>query len=297
MPREGSRRSLADGARHRARAQDEARRGAGVSGRPSTPALPPIAWLLAGLASSRRFSASPPASNWLAPSTHGRALGARARDAARAHALSAHRRFAGPPAVSPDGRSIVFAAVDPLGKRQLWIRRLDSLTPEPLPSTDDGTFPFWSPDSRSIAFFASGRLKRLDLDAGSALALCDALGGRGGAWGPQDVILFSPGVRGGLQQVSASGGTPTPVTSIEGTPFTSHRWPQILPDGRHFVYLAVQQEEGPRSERGLPRLARRAGAAAAVRDQQPGRCSRAGICCSCATRHCGRSHSIPTARR
>ena len=93
--------------------------------------------------------------------------------------------------------------MDPLGKRQIWIRRLDSLTPEVLPGTDDGTFPFWSPDSRSIAFFATGQLKRLNLDAGSALTLCEAPGGRGGSWSPRDVILFSPGVRGGLQQVPA----------------------------------------------------------------------------------------------
>ena len=90
----------------------------------------------------------------------------------------------------------------------------------------------------------SGQLKRLNLDAGSALTLCEAPGGRGGSWSPQDVILFSPGVRGGLQQVPAEGGAPSPVTSTEGTTFTSHRWPQFLPDGRHFVYLAVQQEEG-----------------------------------------------------
>jgi eukaryotic-like serine/threonine-protein kinase len=210
---------------------------------PSTPALPPIAWLLAGLAVAAILGVTA-GSNWLAPSTTG-------EPSVRALVTPPERMlyqltgdYAGPPAVSPDGRRIVFAAVDALGKRQLWIRRLDSLTPEPLPSTDDGTFPFWSPDSRSIGFFASGRLKRLDLDAGSALALCDAVGGRGGAWGPRDVILFSPGVGGGLQQISASGGTPTPVTSIEGTPYTSHRWPQILPDGRHFVYLAVRQEEG-----------------------------------------------------
>jgi Tol biopolymer transport system component len=213
-----------------------------VADRPS-PSLPPIAWLLTGLAIAAIVGVSA-VSNWLSPSpVPDRSVRALVNPPERMlYQLTGD--FAGPPAVSPDGRSIVFAAVDALGKRQLWIRRLDSLTPEPLPSTEDATFPFWSPDSRSVAFFAAGKLKRLDMDAGSALTLCDALGGRGGSWGPRDAILFSPGVRGGLQQVSASGGTPTPVTSIEGTPYTSHRWPQILPDGRHFLYLAVRQEEG-----------------------------------------------------
>src|SRR4029078_8312530 len=120
----------------------------------------------------------------------------------------------------------------------------DTLTPEVLPGTEDGTFPFWSPDSRSIAFFANGQVKRLNLDAGSALTLGEARGGRGGSWSPQGVILFSPGVRGGLQQVPAECGAPSPVAPHDGTPFTSHRWPQFLPDGRHFLYLAVQQAEG-----------------------------------------------------
>ncbi len=205
--------------------------------------VPPFAWLFVGLVAAAVLGVTA-ASNWLTPAKTS-ALSVRALMPPPDRMLfQLTGDFAGPPAISPDGKSIVFAAVDPLGKRQLWIRHLDSLTPEPLPSTEDATFPFWSPDNRAVAFFAAGKLRRLDLDAGSALALCDALGGRGGSWGPNDTIVFSPGLRGGLQQVAASGGSPTPVTSIDGTPYTSHRWPQILPDGRHFVYLAVQQEQG-----------------------------------------------------
>ena len=152
--------------------------------------------------------------------------------------------FAGPPVVAPDGTSVVFAAIDPLGKRQLWLRRLDSLAPTPLPGTDNGTFPFWAPDSRAVGFFADDKLKRIDLNAGSALTLCDAPSGRGGTWSAQGVILFTPSVLGGLQQVPAGGGSPTEVTTTAGTPYTSHRWPQFLPDGRHFLYLGVQQEDG-----------------------------------------------------
>src|SRR6185503_186208 len=122
------------------------------------PSLPPIGWLLAGLALAAIIAVTA-VSGWLSPSTTSD-LSVRALVTPPDRMLyQLTGDFAGPPAVSPDGRSIVFAAVDALGKRQLWIRRLDSLTPEPLPSTDDGTFPFWSPDSRSIAFFAAGRLK------------------------------------------------------------------------------------------------------------------------------------------
>jgi Tol biopolymer transport system component len=205
--------------------------------------VPPIAWLLAGLV-VLGIAGSGLLTNFLRRSAPA-PVAVRATIAPPEHMLfQLTGDFGGPPAVAPDGRSVAFAAVDPLGKRQIWIRRLDTLTPEVLPGTDDGTFPFWSPDSRSIAFFAGGQLKRLNLDAGSALTLSEAPGGRGGSWSPQGVILFSPGVRGGLQQVPAEGGAPSPVTSTEGTTFTSHRWPQFLPDGRHFVYLAAQQEEG-----------------------------------------------------
>jgi Tol biopolymer transport system component len=205
--------------------------------------MPPIAWLLAGLVLLGIAGASLLTSYLRRTTPPSPAV--RATIAPPEHMLfQLTGDFGGPPVVAPDGRSVAFGAVDPLGRRQIWIRRLDALIPELLPGTDDGMFPFWAPDSRAIAFFANGQLKRLNLDAASALTLCDAPGGRGGTWNGQGVILFSPGVRGGLQQVPADGGAPTPVTSTEGTTFTSHRWPQFLPDGRHFVYLAVQQEEG-----------------------------------------------------
>ncbi len=152
--------------------------------------------------------------------------------------------FAGPPMMSPDGSAIVFAAIDALGKRQLWLRRLDSLTAELLPGTENATFPFWAPDNRAVGFFADGKLKRIDMNAGSALTLCDAPSGRGGTWSAQGAILFTPSVQGGLQQVADGGGSPTEVTSTGGTSYTSHRWAQFLPDGRHFIFLAVQQQDG-----------------------------------------------------
>ena len=152
--------------------------------------------------------------------------------------------FAGPPVVSPDGTMVVYSAIDASGRRQLWLRRFSTLAADAVPGTDNGTFPFWSPDSRAIGFFADAKLKRIDLNAGSALTLCEAPSGRGGSWNAQGTILFAPSVQGGLQQVSAGGGSPTVVTTTEGTPYTSHRWAQFLPDGRHFLYLAVLQQEG-----------------------------------------------------
>jgi len=201
--------------------------------------LPPIGWMLAALVGLALVAASL-LSAYLRSTSAG-AVPVRALIAAPEHMLfQLTGDFGGPPAISPDGRSLVFAAVDPLGKRLLWIRHLEEITPEPLTGSEDATFPFWSPDGRSVGFFANGKLKRLDLDGGSALTLCDAAGGRGGSWSAQNVIVFAPGVRGGLQQVSASGGSPIEITSTDGTPFTSHRWPQILPDGQHFIYLAAE---------------------------------------------------------
>ena len=116
--------------------------------------------------------------------------------------------YAGPPAVSPDGTRWCLPPSTRVGRRQLWLRRLDSLAAVPLPATENATFPFWAPDSRSVGFFADSKLKRIDLNAGSALTLCDAPSGRGGCWNAQGVILFTPSVLGGLQQVTAGGGSP-----------------------------------------------------------------------------------------
>ena len=143
----------------------------------------------------------------------------------------------GPPVISPDGQHIVFSArVD--GKKELFMRSLDKLTPLPIAGTEDATFPFWSPDSRSIAFFADGKLKRTDIAGGAALTICDAPVGRGGSWSTNGTMVFSPQFTEALFQVPSTGGTPTPVTKLSDG-YTTHRWPWFLPDGRHFLYLAA----------------------------------------------------------
>jgi hypothetical protein len=143
------------------------------------------------------------------------------------------------PAVSPDGRRLAITLKNGDGKNGLWIRDLDSLSARLLPGTDDAILPFWSPDSRTVAFFAGGKLKRIDVAGGPALTLCDAPIGRGGTWSQNVIIVFGPNVLGPLVRVPAAGGTPAPVTELDkGSGETVHSWPWFLPDGRHFLYLA-----------------------------------------------------------
>ncbi len=143
----------------------------------------------------------------------------------------------GPPEISPDGTRLVFSAkLD--GKALLYLRSIGKLSLDPLPGTEDAVFPFWSPDSRSIAFFAGGKLKRVDIAGGPAVIVCDAPLGRGGAWGSSGIILFAPHFNSPLFQVPASGGTPVAATRLDAK-FTTHRWPNFMPDGQHFVYLAA----------------------------------------------------------
>jgi len=136
--------------------------------------------------------------------------------------------------LSPDGRYVVMsAAVN--GKRQLWLRQLDALQAQPMPTTDEAAYPFWSPDSRYIGFFAQGKLKKIAASGGPAQSLCDAPTGRGGTWNRDDVIVFSPtNGASGLQRVPAAGGVPADVTRRKD----QYRYPVFLPDGRHFLYTA-----------------------------------------------------------
>jgi hypothetical protein len=141
----------------------------------------------------------------------------------------------GGPVLSPDGTRLVFPARDP--SDTLWVRPLDSLSAQRFEGTEDAAFPFWSPDSRTIGFFAGGKLRRIDASGGPAQTICDAPNGRGGAWSELDVIVFAPDVYSGLSRVPAAGGIPAQIThpSPAQADFT-HRWPTFLLDARHFLY-------------------------------------------------------------
>ena len=149
---------------------------------------------------------------------------------------------AGPPVLSPDGTAVAFTATRTDGSTAIWVRPMDALEAHVLPGTEDAIFPFWSPDSRSLGFFADGKLKTVELNGGAAQVIADAAFGRGGAWGADGVIVYSPETQTPIVRVSATGGTPVPVTTIDRQQHTSHRWPFFLPDGKHFLYVAINHD-------------------------------------------------------
>jgi Tol biopolymer transport system component len=153
-------------------------------------------------------------------------------------------------ALSPDGRrlAVVLIGIDS-GKRQLWLRALDSPDFELLTGTDTAQYPFWSPDGRSIGFFADGKLKTISTSGGPPQVLCEIgpVVGSGGTWNRGGVILFSPApLAAPLKRVLATGGDCVPITNPE--PGMSHRFPEFLPDGNHFFYRA---DFGVEAKRGV----------------------------------------------
>ncbi len=147
-------------------------------------------------------------------------------------------RYGGGPtggmAFSRDGRTLAFVAVTD-GRSALWVRALDSGQSRLIPGTEDATMPFWSPDGKSIGFFAEAKLKRVDISGGAPpRVLCDALRPSGGSWNVDGVILFSAR---GVFRVPAAGGEAAAVVAPDPkVPGPSHQWPQFLSDGRRFLY-------------------------------------------------------------
>jgi eukaryotic-like serine/threonine-protein kinase len=143
-------------------------------------------------------------------------------------------------AVSPDSTRIAFIAMNSGGIAQVWIRQLGKLAAEPIDGTEGATFPFWSPDGRWIGFFSGGKLKKVRSDGRTPpLTLCDAPFGRGGSWNSRGVIIFAPTSHSSICQVADTGGVPIPITKIDSSIHTTHRWPKFLRDNKHFVYLAA----------------------------------------------------------
>lgn len=150
-------------------------------------------------------------------------------------------------AVSPDGRHVVFVT-----DSGLWLRSFDSAEARLLPGTENAVsyknasyaYPFWSPDSRFIGFFDEDKLIKLPISGGPPIVLCDAPEGMGGTWNNDNIIVFSGAPNTPLQQVSAAGGTPTQVTTLDTTHTdTRHFWPHFLPDGQRFIFYAIGNRE------------------------------------------------------
>jgi serine/threonine protein kinase len=144
-----------------------------------------------------------------------------------------------PFAMSPDGHRLAFSAPGKSGKPVLWVRKMAEFSPVALPGTEGAAAPFWSPDSRSLGFFADGKLKKVDASGGPPLTICDAAGAFfSGSWGNDGKILFSQLLDRAIYRVPASGGTPIPILRADSTgPEWSLCWPTELPDSRHFLYV------------------------------------------------------------
>lgn len=154
----------------------------------------------------------------------------------------------GPVVISPDGRRLVFAALGPDGRQMLWLRSLDAEFGQVLAGTEDAAYPFWSPDSHFIGFFAEGKLKTTDASGGPTQVLCDAPDGRSGSWSREGIIVFARTFNGPLYKVSSGGGTPVQVTELDASlQENSHRWSQFLPDGRQFLFFAKSRGQGASS--------------------------------------------------
>ena len=146
------------------------------------------------------------------------------------------------PRVSPDGQYIAFNATDMTGITRVWLRPMNALDAHPLTGTEGAARPFWSPDSKLIGFMADGRLKKIDVGGGPAQKVCDAPTGSDGSWSPDGVILFDGRATDPIQRCPAGGGVASvALKADQSRKETAVGWPEFLPDGKHFIYLATAQ--------------------------------------------------------
>jgi eukaryotic-like serine/threonine-protein kinase len=148
------------------------------------------------------------------------------------------------PVASPDGRQLVYSAMTPAGRSALWLRRMDRSDAQFVPGTEDAAAPFWAPDGRRIGFFTLQELRYVDLADGKVTTVCAEAAAAGGTWAPGDRIVFGR-AGGSLYSVSAAGGRPTAITTLDGQRGeVSHAWPSWLPDGRRLLFLVERQVAG-----------------------------------------------------
>ncbi|MDQ5856733.1 MAG: protein kinase [Acidobacteriota bacterium] len=152
--------------------------------------------------------------------------------------------FQGMLALSPDGRRLAFVATTADGRDLLWTRALDSLEARALEGTDGANYPFWSPDGRFLAFFAGGKLKKIDTAGGSPQTLCNATAPRGGSWGSTGTLVFAANAGGQLERVAEAGGESTALPHLTSKGGDLFRWPTFLPDGHHFLYYTLASDTG-----------------------------------------------------
>ena len=146
---------------------------------------------------------------------------------------------------SPDGTFLLASLSNTrdASRNLLMVRALDSGQWREIPGTEGALYPFWSPDGTQIGFFADEQLKKVALAGGPSLVIADAPEGRGGSWAPDGTIVFSPVLRGPMQRVSESGGEVTQITQADERNSPGRRFPQFLPDGRHYLYLVTAAVE------------------------------------------------------
>ncbi len=193
-----------------------------------------LAWGVAGLLAGAVAAALLPIGHKSAPLSPGQPIRFEV-------AAPPEHRVVGTIALARDGSHLAFTARGPDGSTMLWIRALGDPKAAMLRGTEGAELPFWSPDGRSVGFFASGALKRIAIAGGQPQTLTTATTEvRGASWGADDQVVFAPTFTGPLMQVSASGGKVTPATTLDkGRNQGTHRWPSFLPDGRHFLYYAA----------------------------------------------------------
>ena len=141
--------------------------------------------------------------------------------------------------LSPDGTRLAFLASGTDQKRRIYVRSLDQSEATVFSGTENARNAFFSPDGQSIGFFADGKLKKISVQGGAAVTLCDALNDRGGSWGDGGTILFTADLQGGLSKVSSTGGTPQPLTTLDKQAGeVTQRWPQVLPGGKAVLFTS-----------------------------------------------------------
>jgi len=160
---------------------------------------------------------------------------------------------ASPPVISPDGRHVVFGVTDDAGATRLWVRDLDDFTARPLDNTQGAAYAFWSPDSREVGFFESGKIKRIELSTGRVQAMVDKMSAypRGASWNANGQILYVPDSNSGVYLADPAAGTERLLTSPDpDVADSSHRWPWFLPDGEHFLFVSWTNDLRARPEHG-----------------------------------------------